>query len=683
MAIKAWEFDELDDQQYKEIRDAVGELLNRLDLLREERLALELPVSGKLEAAWDKIYEGLSRVMGDDPGDDRTEDALEELNQLGSFLNLNIGPGAATLRDHLARQGKGQETRAKFENSLATIGRILRVPVGRDAAPRFNYRFENELRPEISPKVLRSRLYGPEPVQAEAGAQQIDRSNDLTQLAEGIRQILLKDVNGEQGDPKLEEKAAELLEWKAVISAIAKKDAAEEEFHPFIDRQEKNLRSAVTLEAALEKFRTGFVDFLEKGVTLNGQSRSMEERLLQRAPNLKAVLPQLKAIADPRTLQPGDQLYRADRRLRALMDPIRAGQKEMTKADLAEILAVRLAAGAARDDLDGLKRTNVGEEQIRSYKEELLKNPMLEQFFQTERERITALASQKRTHDGALEDQFKSFLVKRPAGELRNDPILARWMPSYGQRIEALKPQAKSEGGINRVEAMAEIVTLRGMAKADRHRINRLQERIRTDSGCSLVHTVRLLADDRGFQLSAEAAKDYAQHGHGGKLAEEIRKNEKRLPGDVQPNSKVQTVLNRTTYDGRVSTICLRANQMLDGLKAGRTPDSAMKLEYREMCIEFFALSEALSGLGEARGKDVDWSLMNTRTQVLEKLPRYSLQNTKLLTAEDMMAGLEGFTDPKSLHFDPQKGMPLKLGKDNEPRRDSLIEIQDQLQRNP
>ena len=47
-------------------------------------------------------------------------------------------------------------------------------------------------------------------------------------------------------------------------------------------------------------------------------------------------------------------------------------------------------------------------------------------------------------HGGDLEKSFKDHLKKLPAGELKNDPALRRYMPTAKERIEELQKQAEA-----------------------------------------------------------------------------------------------------------------------------------------------------------------------------------------------------------------------------------------------
>ena len=49
-------------------------------------------------------------------------------------------------------------------------------------------------------------------------------------------------------------------------------------------------------------------------------------------------------------------------------------------------------------------------------------------------------------HGGDLEKSFKDHLKKLPAGELKNDPALRRYMPTAKERIEELQKQAEAAG---------------------------------------------------------------------------------------------------------------------------------------------------------------------------------------------------------------------------------------------
>ena len=68
-----------------------------------------------------------------------------------------------------------------------------------------------------------------------------------------------------------------------------------------------------------------------------------------------------------------------------------------------------------------------------------------------------------RTHGGFIEDEFKKYLLKLPAGDLVNSPELARFMPTAKERIEALKRQVKADpdNEVLQQAAAAEIIAIR------------------------------------------------------------------------------------------------------------------------------------------------------------------------------------------------------------------------------
>ena len=90
---------------------------------------------------------------------------------------------------------------------------------------------------------------------------------------------------------------------------------------------------------------------------------------------------------------------------------------------------------------------------------------------------------------------------------------------------------------------LAEIVTLRNMAKAYRDHKESLDKPIECDKTVSLSKSVESLSNRTGFAEVATYGKDYIQKGHGGKMVDKMREAIKK--GKVKNDDEItDTYLN-------------------------------------------------------------------------------------------------------------------------------------------
>ena len=636
MAITLEELNNLSEEKHAELEGTVKKMRTYLTAFRDMRFVQGYSFDGRLAAEWQKMMDSLELVLDKDPAKEGKAEALNNLNSFGAFLNLNVGPAEATLRDHLRNGRNG------FDAELTNLGQTLGVNVSTELEPAFNYQRDNEIKPLIDEESLQVRLFGPE----EHSATDARVFGAMSFMQTAFSRVVANEIDGKKDlGPEAEQTAKELLEWGVVGQVIASEKNYDETLSVTINGEEKKFKIDMSKKAAEERFRTQYKDFINKKISIGGTTATAGEWFVKHAPHqlgAEKSLEGLDGLLNPLKSQKYGIQRGADEKLRELLDPIRNGE-ELDAARLAEILAVRLAANAKRNDLEQLQQTEVLEEQVRYYKQELLKNPSFQTFFEKKGDKLDELAGKKRTHGGALEDQFRDYLLKQPAGKLQNDPILGRWMPSYEQRIEQLQKQAdkaKDAGGVAR--AMAEITVLRGMAKADRGNKNSLQKQIAADSSSSLAAATRVLAGRESFRSAAVAVKGYAGKGHGGLMVEKLRD---RLAADAnaagkQPDNITGHILNRTTYKGRFDALKVECSQMLDALNAGKKPDEAMKQQYREIYLELNGLNEIMTRDRKNPTEDVDWSKMEERIGPVRATEQFSKENTLLLNADDMKQGL-------------------------------------------
>ena len=122
-------------------------------------------------------------------------------------------------------------------------------------------------------------------------------------------------------------------------------------------------------------------------------------------------------------------------------------KEDYPAAYYAKIMAARMLANSKRGKAKRLKDTRLTEEQIEAKAKELRENGLFGRFIQSLRDngqkRAKAEAAVGAGHCGGLDDMFKEFLLKLPAGELKNEKLLNRYMPTAKDRIEELQQQVE------------------------------------------------------------------------------------------------------------------------------------------------------------------------------------------------------------------------------------------------
>lgn len=198
---------------------------------------------------------------------------------------------------------------------------------------------------------------------------------------------------------------------------------------------------------------------------------------------------------------------------------------------IARIMAARQLSNSTRGKVSTLNK-KLTARQIDEQALKLMANDNFYSFVEQltkDESKLTSMLTKRYTHGGKLDDMFTKYMCSLPAGEMRNDPILERWMPTVKDRIEVLQKQAGSAIKKNDDEtvqkAAVEIMLLRSMAQVRRGgeglkvKVPVSDEKI---GKMNLSLGTRVDAADYATQeqlKKADVAK-YVRVGHGGKMAE-------------------------------------------------------------------------------------------------------------------------------------------------------------------
>lgn len=365
---------------------------------------------------------------------------------------------------------------------------------------------------------------------------------------------------------------------------------------------------------------------------------------------------------------PAEGQRRADLVLAEKLQALRQSGPQQDRVKLlAELFGARIAANAERNALKLLERTQIRPGQVEHYAKQLLDNPLFQKFAAEQEAELTRL-SRKNGHGGVLETAFKKFLLNLPGGELRNDPVLARYMPSYKDRIEVLKKQVEHAPEIYRADnAVAEMVTLRGLAHADRHHSGSLEDPIATDPSNRLGNCSKILADQDDFRSCLDAVRESAVHGHGGQMVEDLRKaweRRKAAPGigKETPSELTRQMLYKTTYRGRMDELRVKAALLREEILQGKPVDESVKLRYRELCLENFALSDQVNHKHIPSDTDVDEAEVRRKAEILgTHNDQFGLANTRLLRQQDVEGGLKAIIETKGVGYKIPKFFPMRV----------------------
>ena len=154
----------------------------------------------------------------------------------------------------------------------------------------------------------------------------------------------------------------------------------------------------------------------------------------------------------------------------------------------------------------------------------------------------------------------------------------------------------------------------------------------------------------------------------------EEKKNAKEN-GEIDPTHFTRLLLNKTTYQGRMRDLQVRAFCLREQIRHGRPVDEQVKLQYRELCLENFGLSDQVNNEHLPSGTDVDEVRVREKMEILGENPQFSPANALNLKEEEVTRGLEAIIDTKGLGYHVPKYFPNRIGSDGKLRADSLDAI--------
>ncbi|MBR0135896.1 MAG: hypothetical protein IJM18_06820, partial [Clostridia bacterium] len=288
----------------------------------------------------------------------------------------------------------------------------------------------------------------------------------------------------------------------------------------------------------------------------------------------------------------------------------------------ADIFAARILADSVRNKRDSLRvelrRGDIDELSEMLTKNEQFNSFIVDTYWGEEDENEARLRSTERklyasrTHGGFIEDEFKKYLLKRPAGELENSPELARFMPTAKEMIEELKRQVKNdpEDRVLQEKAAAEIIAIRNACRVERGTGYGLENRIPTaPAGKTLKDEVRALSrdDQLGHILRGDdTRKDLLAHGHGGQMTVNVRKRYEAEDMQDLREPATEAVLKKNTIGERIKELRAEARQISSKLAGNNAMLRSAAMERsKEVLGEFMALiDKGRNGVGA----DVPWS---------------------------------------------------------------------------
>ena len=251
-------------------------------------------------------------------------------------------------------------------------------------------------------------------------------------------------------------------------------------------------------------------------------------------------------------------------------------RQDYPAAYYAKLMAARMLADSKRGSAKRLRNTQLTEEQINDKARELMTNGHFQQFISSlagsGQKLAKAEAAVGTGHCGDLDDMFKSFLKKLPAGKLKNEQLLDRYMPTARDRIEELQRQTEGKqlrGIASCTDEAAEITVLRNLAKAERYKKGSLEKKIPTKAESTLDVQTKTLAESSLYANGLGAngdrdLRDLVLEGHGGALVDELRLRDKVSPQRSEP---VTEILQENTVGGRLKTIRKDAEELQERLE--------------------------------------------------------------------------------------------------------------------
>ncbi|MCR4686242.1 MAG: hypothetical protein K5659_01605 [Lachnospiraceae bacterium] len=266
---------------------------------------------------------------------------------------------------------------------------------------------------------------------------------------------------------------------------------------------------------------------------------------------------------------------------------------------LTSIIAVRDIAGAERNEPSTLRRGGlISQSDIDGRIVTLKQNAHFANWLAEFKRDPAYLAKAESAatvtfgHGGKVEDMFKKYLMKQPAGALEYDPTIARLMPTVKERIEGLQDQIKN-GKKNDPEfvatAAAEILLLRNKIKCERDKKSSLNVKCPCDDQ-QFNEKIKALAEQDTFKLMLQNPRILSQitEGHGGEMIDRMRTE---FMDNSYSSVSVSQPLMEGTVDGRLEMIKNEVLQIRDDFGGSKNPTVQQKDNAKKIIAEYASLA--------------------------------------------------------------------------------------------
>ena len=238
-----------------------------------------------------------------------------------------------------------------------------------------------------------------------------------------------------------------------------------------------------------------------------------------------------------------------------------------------KIIAARQLAGAGRKDSQKLKSFAVTPEMINDRVAEMKKDEVFKGFISSIKKSnykmITAITAARMSidHGAKLDDMLKEYMLNLPPGEMKNSKLHERYLPKAVDRIETLQKQVEKlqkKNTANKeedkkkedqlVKAVAEIIELRNIVKAEAGNKNSLSKKITANQLDLLKSKVDTLAANEAFRFTARQrdVQNLVIKGHGGKMTAKVRElYSARFDKDIA----VSDIIDSNTIEKRMAQL--------------------------------------------------------------------------------------------------------------------------------
>ena len=382
--------------------------------------------------------------------------------------------------------------------------------------------------------------------------------------------------------------------------------------------------------------------------------------LAQKDPKMKELVAAVDRYKSNPTVQKAEVRH-ADKWIESLQrreNLEKVGKNGKTSIDtdqFAKIMAARMLAESVRGSKKSLTGKSLNVIDIEKKAEELKKNDSYQGFLSNLKKdpkmMQKAITAARSGHGGGLDDMFKSYLKQLPARQLSNNPLLARYMPTVKERIEALQAQVPQQMD-KLYPIVAEIFVLRNLAHAERGKASSLDKPIPTSREKPLQDDIRDLCQNQELHRIVEFGEGrqntaaWITEGHGGGMVEEFRS---RMLERRNWTDKAVLVIKENTFEGRLDELRNQASKLREDVtKNGETEgyrQQACALLGEYIVLDSMTRNPKTKELNQNKMKtDIPWSKVQknvdknfTKNPEFEKIAK-SMEKELLTTVLDDMA---------------------------------------------